>query len=48
MVERKALIAKLRHQYNVSQQGEQDCSTNNKANQDYYKYPSLYHFMDEL
>ena len=25
-----------------------DCSAENKKNKDYYEYPSLFHFMDEL
>ena len=37
-----------KHQYRVSQSGENDCSANNKKNRDYNKYPSLSHFKDEL
>ena len=48
MVERKAFLAKPMHQYHVHQWGEQDCCVTNKKNGDYYNYPSLYHFMDEL
>ena len=48
MVERKAFLSNLKHQYRVSQYGEQDCSANSKRNGDYYEYPSLSHFTDEL
>ena len=48
MVERKAFLAKPKHQYHESQSGEHDCIANNKKYGDYYKCPSLYHFMDEL
>ena len=48
MMDRKAFLAKPKHQHRVSQCGEHDCSAINKKNGDYYKYPSLYHFMDEL
>ena len=48
MVERKAFLANLKHQYHVSQNGEHDCGANNKKNGDYYGNPSLSHFMDEL
>ena len=48
MAEKKAFLANPKCQYRVSQCGEEDCSANNKRNRDYYKYPSLSHFMDEL
>ena len=48
MVERKAFPAKPMFQYYASQWGEHDCSAYNKKNIDYYDYPSLSHFMDEL
>ena len=48
MVERKAFPANQKHQYCVSQRGEHDCSAHNKKNGDYYDYPSLSHFTDEL
>ena len=47
MVERKAFLADPKHQHCVSQFGEHDCSAHNKKNEDYFKYPSLTHFMDE-
>ena len=46
MVERKALLTKPKHQYRVSQSEEHDCSATNIKNRDYYKHPSLSHFMD--
>ena len=48
MVERTALLENPKHEYHVSQYGEQDCSALNKRNGDYYKYPSLSHFMDKI
>ena len=48
MEERKVFPANRKHQYNLSQYGEDDCSANNKKNRDYYKYPSLSHFSNEL
>ena len=48
MVERKTFLAKPEHQYRVSQSGKGDCNANDKKNRDYYKYPSLSHFADEL
>ena len=47
MVERKAYLAKSKHQYCVSQCGEHDCSARNKKNRDCYDFPSLIHFIDE-
>ena len=48
MVERKAFLANPKHQDHVSQYGEHGSSANNKKNGDYYDYPSLSHFIDEL
>ena len=48
MVERKAFLTNPKNQDHVSQYGELDCSANNKRNGDYYEYPSLSHFTDEL
>ena len=48
MVERKAFLANRKDQYHVSQRGEHDCSDHNKKNGDYYEYPSLSYFIDEL
>ena len=48
MVETKCFLANPNHQYHVSQYGELYCSANNKKNRDYYEYPSLPHFIDEL
>ena len=45
---KKAFLANRKHQYHVSQCGEHDCSAHNKKNGDYYEYPSLSHFMNEL
>ena len=47
MVERIVFLANQKHQYRVPQRGEHDCSADNKKNGDYYKYPSLTHFMGE-
>ena len=47
MVEREALLPNPKHQNCLSQQGEHNCSANNKKNEDYYKYPSLSHLKDE-
>ena len=48
MVEMKAFLANPKHQYCISEWEKHDCSANNEKNRDYYKYPSLSHFMDEL
>ena len=45
---KKAFLAIPKHQYHLSQWGEHDYSANNKRNGDYYGYPSLSHFTDEL
>ena len=38
---KKAFLATPKHQYRVSQCGEQDCSASNIRNGDYHKHPSL-------
>ena len=49
MEERKAFFpTNPTHRYRVSQRGEHDCNANNKKNGDYYEYPSLSHFKNEL
>ena len=48
MMERKAFLSNGKDQYRVSQLAEHDCSAHNKKNEDYYEYPSLSHFTDEL
>ena len=48
MAERKAFLVKQKHQYRVCQYGEHDCSATNIKNGDYYKNPSLTHFMNKL
>ena len=48
MAARKAILANPKHQYCVSQCREHDCNANNERNKDYYEYPSLSHFMNEL
>ena len=45
---KNAFLADPKHQYRVSQCGEFDCRANNKMKGNYYEYPSLSHFMDEL
>ena len=44
----KAFPANPKHQYYVSQNGQHDYCANNRKNGDYYKYPSLLYFTDEL
>ena len=44
----KALHAKAKHQYRVSQYGEHYCHANDKKNRYCYEYPSLSHFKDKL
>ena len=41
MTERKAFVANPKLQYHASQWEDQDCSANNKKNDDYYGYPSF-------
>ena len=48
IVEKKAFPSNPIHQCHVSQYGEHDCSATNKKNADYYKYPSLSPFTNEL
>ena len=45
---KKAFLANPKHQYHVSQCGEQDCHANNGKNRDYCEYPSLSPFPNEL
>ena len=45
---KKAFLTNPKHQYHVSQYGEQDCHSNNGKNGDYYEYPSLSPFLNEL
>ena len=45
---KEAFLANPKHQYVVSQCGEQDCHANNKKNGDYYEHPSLSPFPNEL
>ena len=47
-MERKAFLANPKHKYRVSEFGKHDGSAYKKKNGDYYEYPSLSHFMDEL
>ena len=48
MVEKKTFLANPKHQYCVSQCEEHDCLANNEENEDYYEYPSLIEFTEEL
>ena len=48
MRERKDFPANPKHQYHISQCGEHDYHTRNKKNEDYFEYPSLSQFTDEL
>ena len=41
---KKAFLANPKHQYHVSYYGEQDCSSNNQKNGDYYVYLSSSYF----
>ena len=45
---KKAFLANPKLQHRVSQYREHDCRANKKKNEDYYEYPSLYYFTDEL
>ena len=47
-MESKAFLANPKYEDSASQCGEHDCNANNKKNGDYYDYPSLSHFMNEL
>ena len=44
---KKSISCKSKTSIRVSQCGEQDCSANNKKNEDYNQYPSFSHFMVE-
>ena len=44
----KAFLENPKRQYRVSQCGEYGYSANKKKNRDYYEYPSLSLFTDEL
>ena len=46
-MENKAFLANPKHLDLVSRCGEYYCSDHNKKNGDYYKFPTLSHFMDE-
>ena len=48
MVKRKVFLANPKNQYYVSHSGEQDSSAPKKKIEDYYEYPSLSQFTDEL
>ena len=48
MVEKKGFLENPKHYYCVSQYGDHDCSAYNKKNGDYYEYPGLSYFMEEL
>ena len=48
MVKIKAFPANPKLQCCVSQWGEHNCSAHNRKNKDYYEYPSLFHFTDEI
>ena len=48
MVEKKAFPINPNLQYRVSKCEERDYSAHNNKNGDYYEYPSLSYFMDEL
>ena len=45
---KNTFLANPKHQYHVFQCGKLDCHANNNKNGDYYVYPSLSHFTDEL
>ena len=47
-MEEQAFLVNPTHQYRVSECGGHDCSANNKKDGDYYKYPSLPHFTNEV
>ena len=48
MAEGQAFPANPKHQDHVCQYGELDCSANNNKSGDYYEYPSLSYFTNEL
>ena len=45
---KKSFSCKSKDQFHVLQWGEHDFSAQNKKNGDYYEYPCLSHFMNEL
>ena len=45
---KKAFLVKPKHQYCVSKYTKHNSNATKKKNGDYYKYLSLYHFMDDL
>ena len=45
---KKAFLANPKLQYHVSQCRDYDCHAINKKGGDYYEYPSLSHFTNEL
>ena len=45
---KEAFLVNPKHQYRVSQCGEHDYHAKNKTIRDYFEYPCLSHFMDEL
>ena len=45
---KKTFLANPKHQYRVSESGEHDYRANNKKNGDYYEYPCLSPFSNEL
>ena len=45
---KKSFSRNPNHQDRISQYGEHDSNANNKNNGNYYKNPSLSHFVDEL
>ena len=45
---KKGFLTNPKTHYHVSRYGERDCHADNKKNRDYYEYPSLSHFTDEL
>ena len=47
-MEGKPFLANAKNHYHVSQYGEHDRSANNKKNGDYYEFPSLTYFTNEL
>ena len=47
-LERKAFVANPKHQYHVSQWGEQVYGAHSQKNEDYYDNPSLSHSMNEF
>ena len=46
--EKKSFSCQIKASISCTPRGEHDCSANNKKNEDYFKYPSLYHSTDQL